>query len=148
MAQTSDHVSHRASVDQVMSKVVELQDLLIRLGLNNTAGIDPSSIPPVIEVGRLRVDVYRRLAFIDDKTIELSPMEAALLIELARHPEEPISAQELGERAWPQRRFTTSDDVRRHIYRLRQSLDDQHREPPLIRNRRGVGYMLEGSPAG
>jgi DNA-binding response OmpR family regulator len=35
------------------------------------------------------------------------------------------------------------DDVRRLVYRLRRHLGDDRRRRPLIRNRRGYGYVLE-----
>jgi DNA-binding winged helix-turn-helix (wHTH) protein len=103
------------------------------------------STSDVVEVGCLKVEVRKRCASVDGNAVELPPMELALLLELALQPGRPIPAEELGRRAWPHAPYATSDDVRRHIYRLRRSLGDQHREQALIRNRRGFGYALDDS---
>ena len=108
-------------------------------------GPEPSS--SVVEVGRLRVDLRQRTVLINGKMLELPPMETALLIELAKNPDGPISAEELGRRAWPQCPYATADDVRRHIYRLRRSLGDHERNHPFVRNRRGFGYLLDPQPS-
>ena len=112
-----------------------------------TAGHDEVRASGLVEVGCLKVDLLKRLVSVDGRAVELPPMEAALLVELVLQPGQPIPAEELGRRAWPQSPHATADDVRRHIYRLRRSLGDQHRQPPLIRNRRGFGYALEDRPS-
>lgn len=106
------------------------------------AGASPHS-PNVVEVRSLRIDLVRRSVMIEGEPLELPPMETALLIELALEPGRPIPAEELGRRAWPQNPYSTAEDVRRHVYRLRKALGDQLRRRPLIRNRRGFGYTLD-----
>lgn len=99
--------------------------------------------PNVVEVRSLRIDLVRRSLMVEGEPLELPPMETALLIELAMEPGRLIPAEELGRRAWPQSPYSTAEDVRRHVYRLRKALGDQRRKRPLIRNRRGFGYMLD-----
>lgn len=75
--------------------------------------------------------------------MRLPPREFGVLVELALHPQQPISSAELARRVWPESAWTTGDDVRRTVYRLRRAMGDHERRPPLIRNRRGFGYVLE-----
>lgn len=100
-------------------------------------------MPELLDAGPVRVDVTERVAYIDDEPIELPPKEFALLAELALHPGQPIPSGELAGRLWPESAWITGDDVRRTVYRLRKLIHDDDRTPPLIRNRRGYGYVLE-----
>ena len=90
----------------------------------------------------LTLDLVRRVVRVDGRDVEIPPREFAVLVELAVHPGEPIPSAELARRAWPEGDGITGDDVRRSIYRLRRLLGDQGRPEPLIRNRRGYGYVL------
>ena len=98
--------------------------------------------------GGLRINPAQRRVWIDDRLLELPPREFALLAELARHCNEPISAPELARRAWPDDAYTTREDVHRAIYRLRSLIGDRERSPPIIQNRRGFGYVLRATPPG
>ncbi|MEO8323353.1 MAG: winged helix-turn-helix domain-containing protein, partial [Actinomycetota bacterium] len=100
-------------------------------------------MPELLDAGPVRIDVTERVAYIDDEPIELPPKEFALLAELALHPGQPIPSGELAGRLWPESAWITGDDVRRTVYRLRKLIHDDDRTPPLIRNRRGYGYVLE-----
>jgi two-component system KDP operon response regulator KdpE len=98
--------------------------------------------PSVLQIGRLRIDVAKRLVFLDGKPLRLSPRQFATLVELARHPSETIEHDELARLAWPDDPSATKEDVHRYMYRLRRRLGDHERVPPLIRSRRGFGYFL------
>lgn len=98
--------------------------------------------PPILQVGKLRIDVPKRLVFLDGKPLKLSPRQLATLVELARHPSETIEHDELARLAWPDDPSAAKEDVRRYMYRLRQKLGDHEGVPPLIRSRRGFGYFL------
>jgi heme-degrading monooxygenase HmoA len=103
----------------------------------------PREPPEVIDLGPLTVDLSRRLVRFGGKEIELPPREFAVLAELVMSPERPIPSEELARHVWPDRPEMNGDDVRRVVYRLRRLLGDDRRRRPLIRNRRGYGYVLE-----
>jgi DNA-binding response OmpR family regulator len=69
--------------------------------------------------------------------------EFAVLSELPTRPGLPTTSAELARHVWPDRPDMNGDDVRRLVYRLRRHLGDDRRRHPLIRNRRGYGYVLE-----
>lgn len=98
----------------------------------------------VLDSGPVRVDLLRRIAEVDGREVELPPKEFAVLAELVRRPGRPVPAAELARLAWPEGDGATGEDVRRAVYRLRRLIGDHHRTPPLIRNRRGHGYVLSG----
>lgn len=97
----------------------------------------------VLDLGRLRVDLARRVAELDGRELELPPREFSVLAELALRAGEPVPSDELASLVWPQDAYPTGEDVRRAVYRLRKLLGDQGRARPLIRTRRGHGYVLD-----
>ncbi|HEX6262952.1 MAG TPA: winged helix-turn-helix domain-containing protein [Actinomycetota bacterium] len=101
--------------------------------------------PPaeVLDLGRLRVDLARRVAELDGGEVELPPQEFSVLAELALRAGEPVPSDELARLVWPEDAWPTGEDVRRSVYRLRRLLGDQGRARPLIRTRRGHGYVLD-----
>ena len=103
----------------------------------------PREPPDVIEVGPLSVDLSRRTARLRGRDVDLPPREFAVLAELARQPDHPIPSEDLAARVWPDRTWMNADDVRRVVYSLRRLISDDRRKRPLIRNRRGYGYVLE-----
>jgi len=111
------------------------------VGSTTLAGNGPA--PDVLDLGPLRVDLGRRTAELDGGRVELPPREFAVLAELALRPGRPVPSEELAKLAWPATAWPTGEDVRRTVYRLRRLLGDHQRDRPLIRNRRGHGYVLE-----
>lgn len=97
----------------------------------------------VLDLGRLRVDLARRVAALDGREVELPPREFSVLAELALRAGEPVASDELAGLVWPEDAYPTGEDVRRSVYRLRRLLGDQGRARPLIRTRRGHGYVLD-----
>lgn len=97
----------------------------------------------VLDVGRLSLDLHRSVAHVDGEPVELPPREFALLLELALRAGQPVSAADLAFRVWPGSVWMTGDDVRRVVHRLRRAIHDDERVPPLLRNRRGYGYILD-----
>jgi len=106
-------------------------------------GLPLDDLPRVIDLGSVRLDVSARTVLIDGRPVELPPKEFAVLVELALHAEAPVPVPDLARRAWPESVWTTGEDVRRTVYRLRKMIGDHNRAEPLIRNRRGYGYVLK-----
>ena len=100
-------------------------------------------LPSVIDLGSVRLDVAARTAHINGRSVELPPKEFAVFVELALHADKPVSVSDLARRAWPESVWTTGEDVRRTVYRLRKMIGDHERAEPVIRNRRGYGYVLK-----
>jgi DNA-binding response OmpR family regulator len=89
------------------------------------------------------VDLVRQMVTLSGREVSLPPQEFTVLRELAVRPGLPTTSAELASRVWPDRLDMNGDDVRRLVYRLRRHLGDDRRRHPLIRNRRGYGYVLE-----
>lgn len=77
-----------------------------------------------IEVGNLMLDLSSRSisCITDNKNIDLSTKEFAILVYLAKHAEEVKSRQEIIEAVWGQGRHMTNRTIDSHICRIRKKI--------------------------
>lgn len=97
--------------------------------------------------GALKIDPAAHRAFMGDRELELTAIEFALLMELARSSGRVLSRDTLLDRVRGREYeiFDRSIDV--HVSHLRQKLGDNPREPQFIKTVRMVGYLFV-SPSG
>jgi DNA-binding response OmpR family regulator len=91
----------------------------------------------VIEVGNLRVDVYRLEADLGRGRVPLTRLEFLFLQELIRHAGRSVSKGQLLRAVWGYESDPGSNVVGVCVRRLRTKLGDQ-----LIKTIRGEGYQL------
>ena len=99
-----------------------------------------------LDYGDLQVDPDNLIARIDNKEIELTPKEMALLNVLARQPGNPLTREELLKEVWG---FDDSTAMTRtvdeHIKRLRAKIARLDPHTDYIQTVWGVGYKFEVS---
>ena len=115
----------------------ELSARLRALGRRSTPG--PRRPEPRLRMGGILLDETRRLVTVDDKPVELSPREFALLECFLRHPDQALTRDQLLDHAWPFGVAVTPNAVDAYVHYLRDKLGDAGR---MIRTVRGVGYRL------
>ena len=93
--------------------------------------------------GRWRLDVLsRNLIDQDDVLIPMSGSEYKLLMLFLENPQKVISRDEILEHMADRSAGAYDRSIDVHISRLRAKLQDNARNPELIRTLRGDGYML------
>jgi DNA-binding response OmpR family regulator len=131
--------------DDYLPKTFSTRELLARL----RAVIRRSSIraekpagPPELTAGPLRMNAASRVATLDDKPLDLTPVEFDLLECLLRARGRVKSREQLLEqiRDRDYEVFDRSIDV--HVSALRKKLGDDPKAPRFIRTVRTAGYML------
>lgn len=114
-------------------------------------GRAPSSTPEpsgeVIRVGGLEIDVGGLVVRRGGDEVALTGFEFRILVALAKRAGQTVTREELaaevrepGKTAAYDPSVDRSLDV--HVSRLRQKLEDDPKEPRLIKTVRGVGYVL------
>jgi DNA-binding response OmpR family regulator len=93
-----------------------------------------------IEIGDVRLDLSRRVAFRGGKQVDVSPREFDLLLALARADGEILSRSELLRNVWGIEHEPGTNLVDVHIGRLRRKLEPHG--PSLIHTVRGKGYRF------
>lgn len=95
--------------------------------------------PSVLSFARLRIDPGSRQLWVDDRLVELTPMEFELLKTLAEHRGLVLSREQLLERVWGNDYFGDLRVVDVHIGHLRRKLGSRD----FIRTVRGAGYRFD-----
>lgn len=125
--------------DDYLVKPFDLNELAARLRalLRRRSG----RATPVIEHGSLSLDPATHEVRLNGDPIKLSGREFALLHALLQNPGVPLSRSQLEDRLYGWNEEIGSNAVEVHIHALRRKIGSE-----LIRNVRGVGYMVPRRP--
>lgn len=99
---------------------------------------------PTIQLGRLRIDTRRHTVTRDRQPIPLSSSEFALLLFLAEHRDQVLSAQQIVRAVlgYSCSAAEARELLKVRIYKLRQKLEVNPAAPQILISVRGAGYML------
>ncbi len=128
-----DYVVKGAGMGELLARI---KASLRRVRLNRAKGSSTH-----YSDGLLQVDFTRQAVTVNNRTLELTPIEFKLLAELVRHEGQPMSSNELLEAVWGTG-YETDSLVKWHISRLRRKLSSamDRNEMGTIVTRRGYGY--------
>ena len=124
------------------------QPLAIVELISSGAALIPLSAPPtqtVLRVGPLELDLIDRVAKRDDRRIDLRPREFRLLKYMMQRSDKLLTRAALLKDVWQYKFVPETNLVDVHMGKLRRKVDALN-EPPMIRNVRGVGFVLSAVP--
>ena len=128
--------------DDYVTKPFELPELVARM----KAVLRRSTAEPeagVIAADGLEIDPAAFTVRRGSEEIALTATEFRLLLELARRPKQVFTRELLLELVWNYDYLGDSRLVDVAVQRLRAKIEDDPKEPKLIRTVRGVGYRFD-----
>ena len=130
--------------DEYVTKPLSSIDFLakVRALLRRADGawFDKDQLPLVS--GDLIINFPAREVFLSGNPLKLTPIEYNLLCHLARNEGRVLTHRALLQKAWEREDFDDVSSVKKYIYRLRQKLDDDPRNPRILVTVHGVGYKF------
>lgn len=126
-----------------MELVARIKSQLRRyLFLNEQNAIKPDH--NLIGIKNIVINKEKHQVTLFDKVISLTPTEFEILLLLAGSPGRVFSAEEIFEKVWKEKYFQANNTVMVHIWRLREKIEENPKEPQIIETVWGVGYKIEG----
>ncbi len=127
--------------DDYVVKPFNLSELVARVkAILRRATGEP--VKEVVERGNLKIDPRSHESWIDDKPLNLSPKEFALLYFLCRNAGQVFSREALLDRVWGRDAFVSARTVDVHIRWLRTRIEADAQNPVRLITVRGVGYKF------
>jgi DNA-binding response OmpR family regulator len=125
--------------DDYLTKPFAFAELAARI--QALARRPPTAYAPVLEIGGVVLDVPRHRAFRDDRLLDLTPKEFAVLSVLMHAAGQIVTAEQLLEQAWDEHADPFTNAVRVAVMTLRRKLG----EPPILHTVPRVGYRFGDS---
>ncbi len=99
-----------------------------------------------IACGSLEIDIEKRKVTLAGSTVSLTPIEYALLVQLATNIGRVLTTQLLLKRVWGLQYSDSTEYVKVVVRRLRTKLEDDPAHPRYIITEPRLGYRLNDDP--
>jgi DNA-binding response OmpR family regulator len=134
--------------DDYLVKPFSMRELVARVGAAARRGVRPAEEKrgEAVEIEELRIDPREVQAYVDGRSVELTPTEFRLLYTLALDRGRVVTRDELLQKVWGRRETHRDRTVDVFVRRLRQKIDRVAPRHSFIQTRFGVGYKLEAEP--
>jgi two-component system copper resistance phosphate regulon response regulator CusR len=136
-----------SGADDYLVKPFEFKELVARikaLTKRSQSKQQPHHVPTIIRVGDLALDIDKKVAIREGKTISLTAKEFTLLEYLMRNKGRVVSRPEIAEHVWDVTFDTGTNVVEVYMNILRKKVDKDF-ENKLIHTRIGLGYVMQES---
>lgn len=97
----------------------------------------------IIKLSSLVIDKDKHTVTVYGKTVNVTPTEYKILLLLAENPGKVFGAEEIFEAVWEEKYYESNNTVMVHMWRLRDKIEEDPKNPKIVETVWGVGYKIE-----
>ena len=133
-----------AGANDFVTKPFAVGELLarMRVWLRQTQRASDDAASSVLTVGDLRIDLVRRLCFVGEDEVRLTPTEYKLLALLMRHAGKVLTHEHVLREVWGPQYVKETQYLRVYMGQLRRKIERDAARPRYLVTEPGVGYRL------
>jgi DNA-binding response OmpR family regulator len=134
--------------DDYLVKPFSMKELIarVRVAARRGVGAQDEQRGDPIDAEELRIDPRNVQAYVDGRSVELTPTEFRLLYALALERGRVVTRDELLQKIWGRRETRRDRTVDVFVRKLRDKIDSSGPAHTFIHTRYGVGYKFEPVP--
>lgn len=138
-----------AGADDYLTKPFGIGELLarIRVALRHAATSPDQQPAELFEAGDIKVDLLKRLVFVGEREVHLTPIEFRLLSVLVKNAGKVLTHRQLLKDVWGPGYAENAHYLRIYMSQLRHKLEADPTQPRYLTTESGVGYRLRYGPA-
>ena len=140
-------VALAAGANDFLTKPFGTGELLarIRVWLRHTQRATTDSLSSVLDVGDLRIDFSKRLAFVAGSEVRLTPTQYRLFATMMRNAGKVLTHEQILFTVWGPAYTKETQYLRVYMGQLRQKFEENPARPRFFVTEPGVGYRLRTS---
>ncbi|HMP54074.1 MAG TPA: response regulator [Candidatus Melainabacteria bacterium] len=134
--------------DDYLTKPFGVAELLarIRAAIRRASSIIDQDDISTVQFGSIKVDQAKRLVYLEDNEVHLTPIEYKLLVVLIRHRGKVLTHNQLLKEVWGQGYMESPQYLRVYMAQLRKKLEKEPTNPEFFLTEPGIGYRLKEEP--
>lgn len=132
--------------DDYMVKPFYMEELLARINsqIRRYTYLNENSIQEsVMEVKGLTIDEGKHKVRLYGQEVKLTPTEYNILLLLVKNRGIVFSSEEIYKKLWDEKYYEGNNTVMAHMWRLREKIEVDPKNPTIIETVWGVGYRIE-----
>src|SRR5690625_1580856 len=129
--------------DDYITKPFRIRELLSRIKSVMRRYSNQAVTKKVITIKDLEINTLQGTVYKKGQEVQLTALEYRLLLTFANHSGQVLSRSQLLEQIWDVAGdFVNDNTLTVYIKRLREKLEDDPKQPQIIRTVRGLGYKV------